>query len=59
MERAANRKAYHGVAADLQHAATLPGGRERALAAAQAMRDEYPRRPALHDELRSAGLESR
>ena len=51
-----DRRAYRGVAAELAHAAGLPGGQDRAQEVASAIRDEYPRRSALLDELRSAGF---
>ena len=56
MKWANDRSAYRGVAADLAHAANLPGGRSRAQKAALAIRAEYPRKRALADELRSAGF---
>ncbi|MBQ9059198.1 MAG: hypothetical protein IJ125_08460 [Atopobiaceae bacterium] len=56
MNYANNRRAYRGVAANLAHAASLPGGLEPAQNAASSIRDEYPRRYALLDELRSAGF---
>ena len=51
-----DRRAYRSVAADLAHAAGLPGGQEPAQEAASSIRAEYPRRRALLDELRSAGF---
>ena len=56
MSYANDRRAYRGVAANLAHAAGLPGGRDPAQEAASSIRDEYPRRRALIDELRSAGF---
>ena len=56
MNYANDRRAYRSVAADLAHAAGLPGGQEPAQEAASSIRGEYPRRRALLDELRSAGF---
>lgn len=56
MKRANDRRAYRSVAADLAHAAGLPGGQDPAQEAATSIRTEYPRRRALLDELRSAGF---
>jgi len=56
MGYANDRRAYRGVAADLAHAAGLPGGQDLAQEAATSIRTEYPRRRALLDELRSAGF---
>jgi hypothetical protein len=56
METAHERKGYRRVAKCLAHAAGLPGGYDRACEAALDFRDDYPRRSALLDELRSAGF---
>lgn len=47
-------RAAYGVADELAHAAELPGGRDAACTLAVRFREDYPRRPALHDELRAA-----
>ena len=56
MDRASDRRMYQDVARDLKRAASLPGGKALARAAADEFREKYPRRPALHDELRRVGL---
>lgn len=56
MNRANDRRAYRGVAAELAHAAGLVGGQDRAQEAAWEIRTKYPRRSALLDELRSVGF---
>lgn len=57
MDRASDRRMYKDVARELKHAASLPGGKALAIAAADEIREKYPRRPALHEELRWAGLD--
>lgn len=55
-ERAKNRHDYRYVAEDLEHIAALPGGKAVAKKLAARIRDEYPRRTALDDEISKVGL---
>ena len=55
-ERAKDRHSYRYVAEDLKHIAALPGGKATAKKLADLIRDEYPRRTALDDEVSKVGL---
>lgn len=55
-ERSKNRHDYRYVADDLKHIAALPGGKATAKKLAGMIRDEYPRRTALDDEIRKVRL---
>lgn len=54
--RANKRSNYKDIARQLGHVAHLPGGESYARKMASIIREEYPGRPALHDEIDKVGL---
>ena len=55
-EYAHDRKAYRSGVKSVVHVAQLPDGEKRAAKIAEALRKEYPRKPALLQELGKAGF---
>lgn len=55
LERASSRNGYRAALRYLQHMGTLPESSDMFSRTAQQIRTTYPRRPALHDELRKIG----
>lgn len=57
MEHAYDRRSYQRVAKNLSHAGEFEGGWDRAQEVASAIREKYPRKTALAEELRYAGFD--
>lgn len=55
-DRAYDRRGYRGAARRLVELAELPGGCDAARKAADELRQRFPRKTALHDELAKAGF---